>query len=587
MDKSKSYTLRWLWRLARPYVPHLLLATLFSVVAAAMYPVVLKLTQDFFEKTLAREDYARLNLFPLLVMTCFLVLGLASFAHQYFTGLSGQRIVRDLRQRVYEHIHRMSLAFFHQRRVGDTMSRLTNDVQVLQASLTYSLADIVSSFFMLVALLFSLFTTNWRLTLFVLVVAPLIGLVYRAYGKRIRHVAFLSQSRLGDLTATMQETLSSMKVVKAFTREPYEVERFLLINTATYRAQMKALRLMASLSPSVEFLGAIGVAVALWFGAREVLGGRLTEPGLFVFLGAAFMLSSPIRRLSRLQAIWQHTRASLERIFDILEAQPHVQEAPHAKELAQVQGDVTFEHVFFSYNGREEVLRDVHFTARAGEVVALVGPSGVGKSTLVDLIPRFYDPTGGRILVDGVDIRGVTLKSLRRHIGIVPQDVVLFGGTIEENIRYGNLDASEEELMHACRDAAVLDFVEALDAGLKTQVGERGVMLSGGQRQRIAIARAMVRDPRILLLDEATSSLDSLSEQKVQEALQRLMRGRTTFVIAHRLSTIQNADRILVMDAGSIVETGRHDELLRKGGLYRKLYELQFARAGQEVVSGH
>ncbi len=423
---------------------------------------------------------------------------------------------------------------------------------------------------------------DWKLTLLTLITVPMVGYAMRIFGKKIKKSGALIQERIADITALLQESISSIRVVKSFVREDYEIKRFQVENELNFQAMMKNVRLTSLLTPTVEFLAALAVTLIVWFGGYEVVNGIMSAGALVAFLTYAVNLANPVKRLSRIYGRMQQAMAAIDRIFFVLDLEETVNDKPDAKILPPVAGKVTVEHVTFSYDEKHNALDDVTFEVSPGQMIAFVGPSGAGKSTIANLIPRFYDVNAGAIKIDGYDIRDVTLNSLREQIGIVPQETLLFNTTVMENIRYGRLDATDEEVIAAATAANANNFILDLPEGYQTLIGERGLNLSGGQRQRMAIARAMLKNPQILILDEATSALDTESEKIVQAALDELMVGRTSFVIAHRLSTIFSADQIFVIDKGKICEHGTHEELLKRGGLYEHLYKIQFGEVTQQ-----
>ncbi len=494
----------------------------------------------------------------------------------YLMGRFSLRIGRDLRQRVFAHIIRLAPTFFERETTGASVSRITTDVTALTNFLGVPLLDIIQGPFTVAVALISMLVMSWPLTLVSLGLAPVIGVIVGIGGRHIRRLAHNLQEYMSDLNAGLVERLGHVRTVQSFAREAFETTRMQGLNDQVYRGALRSIFLTEILSPGVEMIATVGMVAGVVIGGIAVLRGGMPPQTFMAFLFMAQKAGARFKTISRINQMRQQINGTGARIFDVLDTPSDILEAPAAPPLPAVTGQVVFEHVSFRYATGPEVLLDLDFTVRPGEVVALVGPSGAGKTTIINLLPRFYDPVGGRILIDGIDIRDVTLLSLREQIGTVPQEPALFNGTICENIRYGNLDASEAEVRAAAEAANALEFIDRLPEGLQTVVGERGTLLSGGQRQRVAIARAVLKNPRILILDEATSALDTSSERLVQDALERLMTARTSFVIAHRLSTVQHATRILVLEHGRVVEAGTHDELHALGGLYRTLYDKQY-----------
>ena len=489
----------------------------------------------------------------------------------------GQRLGLRLRNRIYEHLQGLSLSFFNRQRTGALMSTMTNDVPLLQNTIS-SLKDLAPAPFYVIGGVWVIFHISPKLSLIALVAFPLMAIAISRLTRRIRASSGQTQDKLADVNTLMEETLSGIRIIQSFGAEGGAVTQFRRENQAAKDLSMSVVRQAARLKPSTDFIGAVGIAFALWIAGRMVASNELTLGDLGKFILMLNLIAKGIGGLGNAKVTWEQIQAGAGRIYEtVLDVRSDVLEAPNAHPLETVEGRIEFRHVAFAYSPETPVLSDISFTMEPGEVVAVVGQSGAGKSTLADLIPRFYDPQAGEIFLDGHDIRDVTLNSLRHQIAIVPQTTILFGGTIRDNIAFGNPLATEDMIVAAARAANAHDFISdpaVLRDGYSTVVGERGVLLSGGQRQRIAIARALLKDPRILILDEATSALDPQSEKVVQDALETLMRGRTTLIIAHRLSTIRSAQKILVMEAGEIVESGTHDVLMRRpDGLYRHLYE--------------
>ena len=561
---------------AKPYSGRLMLAFLFTSVAAAGNLFVPWILKDVIDKVLMNKDIFLLNTIAVTIVIVFFIRGICFYAQTYLMSYVGQKVIIDIREAVYRKLQFLSLGYFEKRQTGTIMSYVTNDVGALQGSIIESATDFVTEMSILIGSLALMFNLHWKLSLLTLITMPLVAKAMDLFGKKLKRTSGIMQERAADITAVLQETISSVRVIKSFVREEYEIARFVKENYANFRAQMKNAQVMATLTPVIELIAAIGVTFLIWYGGFEVINGNLTAGALIAFLVYATNLANPIKRLSRIYGNIQKAMAAAERVFSVLDEKTDIVEKDNATELKAVIGKVDFKAVTFKYNENEVILKDINLEVKAGQMVAIVGPSGAGKTTIVNLLPRFYDPVAGNIYIDDVNIADVTLASLREKIGIVPQETVLFNGSIYDNILYGDLTATTEEVMAAAKAANAHDFIMQMADQYQTQIGERGSKLSGGQRQRIAIARAILKNPRILILDEATSALDTESEKLVQDALDKLMVGRTSFVIAHRLSTILQADMIIVMEKGQIVERGSHEELLKLDGLYSGLYKLQF-----------
>lgn len=569
-------------RLARQMFPYTLQLTVgllcLVVVVGANLAVPLIVGEGLFNRVLYQRDVSVLTTLTLGVLLLHLVKGIFRYGQVYTMAFISHRIAADLRNRVFEHLQRLSVGFHEQRKSGEIVARVTGDVGLIQSVLAADLSELLYNLLTLVGALVMVFFINWKLSLVAFITFPVVGWAIGLYGSQIRGFARQAQEKVADIAAILQETLMGIRVVKAFTMEEHERRRFVRKNEQGFVANMKSSQMVATSGPVVELLVVIGLAVVIWYGGHLVLANRLTPGDLISFLGLLGMMSAPVSATGRVYNLLQQALAAADRVFELLDTEPDVDDQPNAVEAAALRGEVAFRSVSFGYNAGSRVLNQIDLIAHPGQMIALVGPSGAGKTTLVNLIPRFYDPAVGRVEVDGVDVRKLRVRSLRRQIGLVPQETVLFGVSVLENIAFGRPDATEAEVIAAAKMANAHEFLMELPEGYATRVGERGARLSGGQRQRIAIARAILRDPRILILDEATAALDPQSEALVQDALQRLMKGRTTFVIAHRLSTILRADRIVVMDKGRIVEMGAHAELLALGGLYAKLYRSQVER---------
>jgi len=511
----------------------------------------------------------------LSILAVFVLKGILSFGSTYIMSRVGQKLILNLRRELYDKLVHFRISFYTEKRAGDIMSRGTNDMSMLQNSVN-SLADAVQAFATLLVFVVMMFVVSWQLTLLTAIVFPPTIYIINRFGKRIKKASTKIQVKLADISSYLERTISGVKIIKSFAAEDWEKERFAQENKSKYVAAMKRVRLSAYQMPLIEIISAIGMVTVFGFGFWQVITGKLTTGWFIGFVAMVGMVYKPIKTIGTFNTSFQQASASAERIFEILDIQSEIHDAPGAISIPRINGDVELRDISFSYNSSGQVLNHVNLQVKAGESIALVGPSGAGKTTLVNLLMRFYDVTMGEITIDGTPISKISLRSLRSQVGLVPQETILFSGTAKENIAYGRFDATDEEITHAAKSAHIHDFVMQLPYGYDTTIGEHGMQLSGGQRQRIAIARAILKDPRILILDEATSSLDTESESLIQEALANLMKDRTTFIIAHRLSTVMNADRILVLNKGEIVESGTHSQLLALNGLYRKLCDAQF-----------
>lgn len=524
-----------------------------------------------------RKDQFMLLILPVIILAVTVLKSLSQYGKGYLMRYVGSRSIADIRERLYERIISLPIGFHSNNATGKMISRVINDVGVMQSGMSGAIKDIFQQTVTMIALFFVIFYQNGRLAIIAILIFPFAYFTIVKMGKRLKKISHSSQERMSDLTTLLQETLSGIRIVKAFGMEAYEVRRFSNKNSEYFQRIMKGVKVSELSSPLMEAIGAVGAVAIIWAGGYEVIQGRMTPGAFFSFLTACWLLYAPVRQLGTANNEIQQSLAAAERVFHVMDEETEIGRDTGKQGISSVKEAIEFRSVYFRYDGIEEgIISDINLNVKAGEVIAVVGSSGSGKTSLLNLLPRFYEPTSGSILVDGIDIKDITIPSLRRQIGIVGQETFLFDDTVRNNIAYGRVDVGMEEIISAAIAAYADQFIKGLPEGYNTVIGERGNRLSGGERQRLAIARAILKDPPILILDEATSSLDTESEYMVQRALFNLMQGRTAFVIAHRLSTVQHADKIIVIDKGRIVEEGSHEELLRRKGAYHRLYQMQF-----------
>jgi len=596
---------RRLLQLVKPYWIKLGLAMVFMVLVSlltASQALLVKPAMDgvFFKKEgippvvkniiiqlglgdlLLKKDMEMLLLLPIAIILLFLLKGAFDYGQAYLMNFVGLRVVADIRQRLYDHLQNLSLSFFTRTPTGILISRITNDVNLVQGSVSNAITGLIKDAVTILGLTAVVFYRDWKLGLIAFIIFPIAIIPIKEFGKRLRKFSKKGLQRMGSLTTFLHETITGNRIVKAFNMEEYEKRRFAEENERYFKIFLKRVKIRALSHPLMELLGGIGIAVIIWVGGYSVVRGEVSPGTFFSFMTALLMLYAPVRNLNKVNLEVQEGLAAAARIFELLDTVAEVREEKDALLLSPISNGIEFKEVAFKYDSAP-VLKSISLQVRAGEIIAIVGMSGAGKTSLVNLLPRFYDVEQGRILIDGLDIRKVTLRSLREQIGLVTQQTILFNDTVRNNIAYGSLQRSEQEIIEAAKAANAHDFIQRFPQGYDTVIGEGGVKLSGGERQRISIARAILKNAPILILDEATSSLDSDSETEVQMAMDSLMKGRTVFVIAHRLSTIRNAHRIIVLSDGEIVEQGTHDELMGLNGEYRRLYDLQFRDDGMRV----
>ncbi|MGE5560367.1 MAG: ABC transporter ATP-binding protein [Chloroflexota bacterium] len=563
---------------------HLLLGAL-SVVAVVTFlgTVTPQISRWMIDTGIGERRLDLLARWGLLILGLSALRAVLTFVQRYSMEFMSQRVIFDLRNKLYAHLQQLSFGYFDSAQTGQLMSRLTADVETLNRFLGFGIIQLTSNSLLFVIILVNMLIMDWRLTLVSLLFLPFLSHAVMIFARRVRPMFWEIQQRLAEMTATLQENVTGIRVVKAFAREDEEIEKFGKSNWRYLDTNLRAVRLQALIMPYMSFLSNAATAGVLYFGGRQVILGRVTIGTYVAFNAYLVQLIQPVRMLGMLTNLWTRAVASGQRIFEILDTQPEVRDRPDARELPRLTGRVTFEQVDFAYDKVNKVLSGIDLDVRPGEVIAILGGTGSGKSSLINLIPRFYDVTGGRLLIDGHDVRDVKIESLRKQIAFVSQETFLFATSIKDNIAYGRNNATMEQIIAAAKTAQIHDFIASLPQGYETRVGERGVGLSGGQKQRVAIARAILIDAPILILDESTSSVDAETEYRIQKAFDAVMKGRTSFVIAQRLSTVRNADRIIVLDRGRIVEEGTHETLLARGGIYTQIYDLQFR--GQEDIA--
>ena len=577
----KNY--RQLLILLVPYKKALYVGAFCLIIASLTNLAVPLYIKKLVDVVMVEKNMALMNNLTISIAGLFLLQLIFSTAHNYLFDLTEKRAITDFRIKLFKHLHTLSLSFFVKRRTGEIVSRMTNDITTIENIVTDLPATLLQQSIRLFGGIIIITYMNWKLTCLILVLAPVLVLFARTFGRKLKKLSTEIQDKLAVSTTVLEENISCIQVVKSFVRSKLENERFGNAVEDSFQSAKKRVIISSFFGPSIGFIAFSTSLILLWYGGREVILGEISPGELIAFILYATIIAGPMGSFARLYARMQEGVGASKRVFEILAMEGEVRDLPDAKPLARIEGKVELDDVHFHYRDDQKVIQGISFTVEPGQTIALVGPSGAGKSTLVQLLHRFYDPIKGEIRIDGIPLKSAQQSSYWQQIGIVPQETILFGGTIVENIEYAKPGVTKEELIKAAKAANAHNFITETPEGYETVVGEKGIRLSAGQRQRIAIARAILKNPRILILDEATSALDNESELLIQEALERLMQGRTSFIIAHRLSTIHNAERIIVMDKGKIIENGNHSQLMKEEGLYHKLYTLKSLQMVEET----